>query len=67
MYTMDIPLEQGSLSPEGRDLMETAWLGLSVPKLLTLYIMSGYESLCICSHLLQKEASLMMTEQGTDL
>ena len=41
-----------SLSPEGRDLMETSHLGLSVPRSLTLHKVQ-----------LQGEASV----QGTDL
>lgn len=54
------PHPWGSLSAEGRDLMETSHLGLGVPRSLSLCIMSGN----ICSHLLQKEASLMMAERG---
>ena len=49
---------------EGRDLMETSYLGLSVSWSLTFCIISGYGYLF---HLLQEEASLMMAEQGTDL
>jgi hypothetical protein len=44
--------------------METPLLGLSVPRSLTLYIMSAC-GLSICSPLLQEEASLMIAEQGT--
>ena len=55
-------LPQGSLSPEGRDLMQTFCLvSLSV---------SAYRlavALYICSHVLQKEVSLMMAEQSTGL
>jgi len=52
-----------SLSPEERDLMEASLLGLSVPRSLTLCLMSG----CwfhICSHLLQEEASLMLVSKA---
>lgn len=52
------PLPWGSLSPEGRDVMETAHLGLSVSKSLTLCTRSGCGSLC--SYLLLEEVSLMM-------
>ena len=45
--------------------METSHLGMSVLMSLTLCTLSGCR-LCICSHLLQEEASLMMAEQGTD-
>jgi hypothetical protein len=67
------PLPQNSLSPEGRELMETFHLGLRVPGALNLCILSGWGLgwggvvLCICPHLLQEEASLMMAEQGTNL
>jgi hypothetical protein len=61
-----VPLQQNSMSTDGRDLIETSCLGLSVPRSLTLCIMSGCRSLCLF-HLLQEEASLIMTEQGSDL
>ena len=51
-----------SMSPEGRNLMATSLLGLNVLRSLTLCILSGV-GLCICSLLLQEEASLWMTEQ----
>lgn len=38
------PFPRGSLSWEGRDLMETSHLGLSVPRSLS-HSVSGYESL----------------------
>lgn len=60
------PLLQGSLIPEGRDLMETSHLRQSVPRSLTLCTLSSV-GLYICSHLLQEEASLRMAKQGTDL
>ena len=51
--TLFLPtLLEGSLSPEGRDLMETSHLGLRVPRSLTLHKVQ-----------LQGEASV----QGTDL
>ena len=54
--------------PEGRDLMEISLIGLSVLRFLILYIMYCMPlSICICPHLLQEEASLMMAEQGTFL
>lgn len=49
-----------SQSPEGRGLMKTFLLGLSVCTYLTV-------GLSICFYLLQEEASLMMAEKGTDL
>jgi hypothetical protein len=49
----------GFLNPEGT-------LGLSVPSSFTLCLMSGYGS-WICPYLLQEDASLMTTEQGTYL
>lgn len=59
-----LPLLRGSLTPEGRDLMETSALGLSVRGLpLSVYCLPV--GLCMCSHL-QKEASLMTAEKGTD-
>lgn len=39
------PLLQGSLSCEGRDLMETCHLGLSVPGTFTLFTLSNCGSL----------------------
>lgn len=51
--------------PWGRDLMEKFCLGPSVHRSLALCILFSV-GLCICSYLLQEEASLMMTEQ-TDL
>lgn len=50
-----------SLISEGRQLMETFHLWLCVPRLCTLWLMSSHGSLCICSHLWQKEASLMIS------
>lgn len=40
MYLSIYPLLQGSLSPKGRDLMETTYLGMHVPRSLILWIMS---------------------------
>ena len=39
------PLSQGSLSCEGRDLMETSFLGLTILRSLILYIVFGCGSL----------------------
>ena len=39
------PLTWGSMSPEGQDLMKISHLGLSVPRPLTLWILSGCGSL----------------------
>ena len=50
----------------GRDLMETSYLGLSVPRPLTFWLIFVCY-LYICSHLLQEEASLMTAEQDTNL
>lgn len=60
------PLPQGSLSPEGQDLMETFCLGLSVPGLSPLAQCLAVD-LCISSHLLQDKVSLMMAKAGTNL
>lgn len=43
------------------ELMEKSHLGLSVPRSLNLCIMFAMD-LCICSHLVQEEASLMIAE-----
>lgn len=51
---------------EGRDLVETSCLGLSVARSLTFCILSGM-GLCICSLLLQEVALVRTAEQGTDL
>jgi hypothetical protein len=51
------PLQQGSLSPEKRELLKTFLSGLSVPMSLVFPILSGWES-----HLMQEETSLMMAE-----
>jgi hypothetical protein len=56
---------QGSLSSEGRDLMETPPLKLCVSKSLILCILSSCWSLCF--HLLQEQASLMIIEYLTNL
>ena len=58
------PLLQGSLCPEGRDLMETAPLGLSVPRSLTTNCLAV--GLYMSSHLPQEKTSLMMAKQGTE-
>lgn len=55
---------QGSLSPEGRDFMETSHSVLGVPECLTACCVAV--RLGTFSHLLQEEASLMV-EQDTDL
>lgn len=54
-----------SSSPEGRSLMEGYNFGLSIPRCLTLYIMTGCES--VYSQLPLCEASLMMAGQGSVL
>lgn len=54
-----------SLRPEGRALMKTSHLRWSFPKSLILCTLSSV-SLCVNCHLLH-EASLMMSEQSTDL
>ena len=65
-YTRLLLLPQSSLSPEGWNLVEMSCLGLSVPR-FSLYAQCLSVGLCICSHLLQEEASLMMDEQCTHL
>ena len=62
-----LPLfSQGFLNPEGKDLMETSCLGLSVSRFsFSLYFLAV--DLYVCSHLLQEEASLMMSDQDNDL
>lgn len=60
------PLLHCSMSPEGKDLMQTSRVGLSVPRSL-LSAHCPAVGLCICPPLLQEEASLMVGEQGTDL
>lgn len=52
-------LFQSFLSPEGRDLVETSHLGLSVPRSLSLSAYILAMGLSICFHLLQEETSLM--------
>lgn len=44
-YTLLRPRPQGSLGPERRDLMETFYLELSIPRSLALCILSGCGSL----------------------
>ena len=46
--------------------METSHLGLSVPRALTRCISSDC-ALCICSHVLQEGASLVMAREGAYL
>lgn len=54
-------LPRGSLSCEGKDLMETSHLGLSVPRFVTHYITFACGS-PLCPHLQQGEASMRMAE-----
>lgn len=56
---------KGSLIPKGRGWMGNSLSGLIVPSCLPLEIISVVVDLCICSHLLQDESSLLMVEQGT--
>lgn len=51
-----------SVFPEGRDLMQTSYVELSV--LRSAHCLAV--GLSICFHLLQAEASLMMAEQATE-
>ena len=53
-------LQWSSQNPEGRDLMDASHLGLNVPSSLSPCTLPV--RLCIGSHLLQEEASLMMAE-----
>lgn len=64
--TLLLPLPPGSLSAESRDLMETSHLRLNVPKSVPVCTQSSCGSLYFFPWL-QKEASLKMAEQGTDL
>lgn len=52
----------GFLKPEWRDLIETTYLELSIPRSFILCLMSRCLDVCICSHLQQKEPFMMMTE-----
>lgn len=54
-----------SLHPEGRDWIETSFLGLSVPGSPDLCLSSACGS-CTWESLLREEASLMMAKQGTE-
>jgi len=47
--------------------MEITCLGQSVPRSVTCSLYNIWLSFCVFSHLLQEEASPMMTEKGTDL
>ena len=58
-----LPLD--SLSPEGRDLKETSHLGQTVPR--SHFALCPAVGLCICSHLMDEEAPLVMAEKDTDL
>lgn len=53
--------------PEGRGLMKKSYLGLSVPRVFLTLSHCPIVGPCICTYLLQEEASPMMTEQGTVL
>lgn len=53
------PLPQVSLGLKERDLMETFYFGLSVPRSLTVAYLSGFD-LWIYSHLLWWDTSLMI-------
>jgi hypothetical protein len=46
--------------------MTMSLLGHNIPRSLTFCLISSC-SVCICSHLMQADASLMMAEQGTKL
>lgn len=61
------PFPQGSLSPEGEGFDGDLPIGWSVPRSLTLAVFRLAVGLCVCSHLLQEEASLIMGEQDSDL
>lgn len=60
------PLPYNSLSPEVRGFLKTSYLEVSMPKSLTVHIVSCC-SPCVCSHSLQEKTSRVMAEQGTDL
>lgn len=62
-----LPLLAGSLSPEGRDLMEASHLGLNVvPRSITLCIISSCRPLYLSSSI-KEDASLMVAEEGADI
>lgn len=55
------------LNPEGRDWMKISYSGLSIKKSVIFFIHVVQLWVSVCSHLLQEEASVMMTELGTYL
>lgn len=68
------PRLQGSLSREGMNLLETSYLhcskSLCWPWVFLGLLLSAQcltFDLCICYHLIQEEAFLIVTEQDTDL
>jgi hypothetical protein len=64
-YNFTSNLRKGSLSSEGRDLIKTSHLKMSI-LVFTLCIMSGCGSLQLL-YLLQQEAFQMMAEQYTSI
>lgn len=56
------PLLHSFLSPRGSVLLKTSHLGMSAQKSLNLLHSVQVLGLCVSSHLLQEEASLMMAE-----
>lgn len=61
-----LPLQHKCLTFRGKVLMKLCYLGLDVSKSLTLHIVCAV-SLCVSFHLLQDEADVMISKQGTDL
>jgi hypothetical protein len=59
-YSTTLPPLQGSLSPQGSDLIETSHLGLSVPRSFTFCVTSGCGSL----HLFPSAAGGSFSEDG---
>lgn len=57
------PLPQGSLGPEGRDLMEIPYLVLSS----VMFLFSGCESICVGSRLCWRKRLWWWLSKGTNL
>jgi hypothetical protein len=62
LTVLPILFPQGSLSPEGRDLMEASHLGMSVPRSFTFCTLSSCVSLYF-PHLMQKKIAMIIVEQ----
>lgn len=58
------PLLQGFWSSEGRNLMKTSSLEFCVPRSHLLSVQCLAPGICICSHLLQEEASIRLASKA---